>query len=92
MVYCFYLDSILFFILINLFPSRPERAEASFYSFYFILFILLHTIHSTSFYFMKTKYTAAMRQTNAAAWFQCKLSPWKSRLAMMAKTMSDTHS
>lgn len=41
---------------------------------------------------MKTKYTAAMRQMKAAKWFQCKPSPWKSMLAMTAKTMSDTHS
>ena len=33
-----------------------------------------------------------MRQTNAAKWFQCKPCPWKRMLAMMAKTMSDTHS
>ena len=40
-------------------------------------------------YFMNTKYTARMRHANAAAWFQCSCSPWKSTPAMTVNTMSD---
>ena len=37
---------------------------------------------------MKTKYTARMRQTNAARWFQCKVSPLKNRVVKMVNMMS----
>ena len=53
---------------------------------------LQHLIVHKFFYFINTKYTARIRHTKAAKWFQCSDCPWNRRFAIPAKTMSDTTS
>lgn len=44
------------------------------------------------YYFIKQKYTAAMRSAKLTKWFQCSCSPWNIMAAMTVNTINEMHS